>query len=140
MKFLVIIALALVASPVEAQSPCPSCGRVHSSVVSSAGAGGVEDVVSLLNRQRALRGVGPLARDPVLQAVAARRVTLMARSNLRTHPRGSFSPGTFEGVGWNSSRNPTAVNACGTYTQHGRCGAAMIRTGNGSFFAVVYRR
>lgn len=140
MKYLVIFLLAAVlSSPAAAQNqPCPQCGRVHSS--GAAMPGGVENVFGLLNRQRAMRGVAPLVYDATLQAVAARRVAVMAARNMRTHPPGSFSPGNFEGVGWNSSRNPTAVNACGTNYVHGRAGAAMVRTRNGSFFAVVYRR
>ena len=131
-----MIALVVFATSCNGQTPCAKCGQVHG----YSQAGNVEVVVTLLNRQRATRGLGPLVMDATLQQVAARRVSLMARSGRKGHPPGSFSPGRYEGVGWNSSRNPTAVNACYTYATHvTRVGAAMIRTRSGSYFACVYR-
>lgn len=148
---------------------CPKCGIVHavpsaspivqtnSPVVqtSYAGAvatssmpsptprisgGGVTNVLSALNAQRARWGVGQLGFDPQLQAVAERRAQMMATSGNKSHPPGSFSPGRYEGVGWSSSHSPSGVSAC--YTNDSRmrvAGAAMATGRDGVYFAVVYR-
>lgn len=96
---------------------------------------------SQLNAQRARQGVGTLRYDPSLQAVAERRAQAMASMGLKTHPPGSFSPGTYEGVGWSSSYSPSGVSAC--FTSDSRmqyAGAAMATGRDGVYSAVVYRR
>lgn len=151
------------------QAYCPQCGRVHahpsptmspsvingSAVVTRSGvptaqasfqpaqttaASGVSNVLATLNAQRARQGVGQLAFDPQLQAVAEQRAALMARTGNKSHPPGSFAPGRYEGVGWSSSYSPSGVSAC--YTSDNRmraAGAAMARGRDGVYFAVVYR-
>lgn len=152
------------------QAYCPQCGRVHahpsptmspsvihgSAVVTQSGvptaqasfqpvqttaaASSVSNVLATLNAQRARQGVGQLASDPQLQAVAQQRAALMARTGNKSHPPGSFSPGRYEGVGWSSSYSPSGVSAC--YTSDNRmraAGAAMARGRDGVYFAVVYR-
>lgn len=102
--------------------------------------GGVQNVLSTLNAQRARNGVGSLQYDPALQAVAERRAQLMASMNLKSHPPGSFAPGTYEGVGWSSSYSPSGVSACFTNDSRMRAAGAAMATGrDGVYFAVVYR-
>ncbi|KAA1261803.1 hypothetical protein LF1_43630 [Rubripirellula obstinata] len=104
------------------------------------GGGGVQNVLATLNAQRARQGVGSLRYDPALQAVAARRAQMMASMNLKSHPPGSYAPGTYEGVGWSSSYSPSGVSAC--FTSDARmkaAGAAMATGSDGVYFAVVYR-
>ena len=99
-----------------------------------------ENVLGLLNQQRSRQGLRTLRYDATLQAVAERRAQTMARMGLKGHPPGSFAPGRYEGVGWNSSYSPRGVNAC--YTSDPRmsaAGAAMVRGRDGVYFAVVYR-
>ena len=103
-------------------------------------AGGVTNVLSRLNSQRARQGVPTLASDPSLQAVAARRAQLMASMGTKTHPPGSYAPGTYEGVGWSSTPNTSTVMACYTSDPNMRAaGAAMARGSDGVYFVVVYR-
>jgi hypothetical protein len=156
------------ASADTVQAFCPQCGRVHAhpsptmspsvihgSAVTSQpstpvaqasfqpvqrAASGVSNVLATLNAQRARQGVGQLAFDPQLQAVAEQRAALMARTGNKSHPPGSFAPGRYEGVGWSSSFSPSGVSAC--YTSDNRmraAGAAMARGRDGVYFAVVYR-
>jgi uncharacterized protein YkwD len=102
--------------------------------------GGVVNVLASLNAQRARQGVPSLRYDPQLQAVAQRRAQQMASRGLKGHPRGSFAPGRYEGVGWSSSYSPSGVRAC--YTSNARmryAGAAMATGRDGVYFAVVYR-
>lgn len=102
--------------------------------------GGVQNVLSTLNAQRARNGVSSLQYDPALQAVAERRAQLMASMNLKSHPPGSFAPGTYEGVGWSSSYSPSGVSACFTNDSRMRSAGAAMATGrDGVYFAVVYR-
>ena len=101
---------------------------------------GVSNVLSTLNAQRARQGIGQLGYDPDLQAVAERRAAEMARSGLKSHPPGSFSPGRYEGVGWSSSYSPSGVSACFTSDSRMRVAGAAMATGrDGVYFAVVYR-
>lgn len=169
MRKFVLLAVALltslyasiaVAPFASAQTPCPKCGRIHSAgvtptptynapvsynapVASSSSlqsSGGVSNVLSQLNAQRSRQGVGTLRYDPSLQAVAERRAQTMASMGLKSHPPGSFSPGTYEGVGWSSSYSPSGVSAC--FTSDSRmqyAGAAMATGRDGVYFAVVYR-
>jgi len=141
---------------------CPKCGIIHAAQPASpivqtsyAGAattssmppstprvsgGGVTNVLSALNAQRARSGVGQLAFDPQLQAVAERRAQMMASSGYKSHPPGSFSPGRYEGVGWSSSHSPSGVSACYTTDSRMRVAGAAMATGrDGVYFAVVYR-
>ena len=105
-----------------------------------AGSQGVSNVLSTLNAQRARQGIGQLGYDPDLQAVAERRAAEMARSGLKSHPPGSYSPGQYEGVGWSSSYSPSGVSACFTSDSRMRvAGAAMATGSDGVYFAVVYR-
>jgi len=102
--------------------------------------GGAQNVLAVLNRQRSRQGLSGLRYDPVLQAVAERRVRLMASTGTKSHPPGSFAPGRYEGVGWSSSYSPSGVHAC--YTSNPNmtvAGAAMARGRDGVYFAVVYR-
>jgi hypothetical protein len=65
---------------------------------------------------------------------------MMASMNLKSHPPGSYAPGTYEGVGWSSSYSPSGVSAC--FTSDSRmqvAGAAMATGSDGVYFAVVYR-
>lgn len=102
--------------------------------------GGVVNVLSNLNAQRAQRGLGALVFDPQLQAVAERRARKMAAGGLKNHPPGSFAPGRYEGVGWSSSYSPSKVSACFTSDSRMRyAGAAMATGRDGVYFAVVYR-
>lgn len=127
-----------IAVEVAAGSPvgtiCPDCGKVHarSNVISN--------VLHTLNAQRARQGLAGLRYDPILQAVAERRVQQMAASGQKGHPPGSFAPGRYEGVGWSSSYSPNGVSAC--YTSDPRmqeAGAAMAAGRDGVYFVVVYR-
>lgn len=109
-------------------------------VVSPASSGGVSNVLSMLNRQRARQGIGTLRFDPALQAVAQRRARQMASSGTKSHPPGSFSPGRYEGVGWSSSYSPNTVMACYTSDPSMQVAGAAMATGrDGVYFAVVYR-
>ncbi len=104
------------------------------------GTGGVTNVLSTLNAQRARSGIGALSFDPTLQAVAEQRAALMASRGIKNHPPGSFSPGRYEGVGWSSSYSPSGVSAC--FTNDGRmrsAGAAMATGRDGVYFCVVYQ-
>jgi len=147
---------------------CPKCGIVHGSqpatsvaqtsytvtpsytgtpsstgnvaMSSPSSRGGVANVLSALNSQRSRSGLASLGSDPNLQAVAERRALQMASTGNKSHPPGSFSPGTHEGVGWSSSYAPSGVSAC--YTSDSRmrvAGAAMATGRDGVYFAVVYR-
>lgn len=157
-KFVLLAASFLVtasASVTIAQTPCAKCGRIHATattptsqsynapVASSSSlqsSGGVSNVLSQLNAQRGRQGVGTLRYDPSLQVVAERRAQTMASMGLKNHPPGSFSPGTYEGVGWSSSYSPSGVSAC--FTSDSRmqyAGAAMATGRDGVYFAVVYR-
>jgi hypothetical protein len=101
---------------------------------------GVSNVLATLNAQRARQGVGQLAFDPQLQAVAERRAATMARTGMKSHPPGSFAPGRYEGVGWSSSFSPSGVSACFTSDSRMRVAGAAMATGrDGVYFAVVYR-
>ncbi len=101
---------------------------------------GVSNVLSTLNAQRARQGIGQLGYDSELQAVAERRAAEMARSGLKSHPLGSYSPGRYEGVGWSSSYSPSGVSACFTSDSRMRVAGAAMATGrDGVYFAVVYR-
>ena len=101
---------------------------------------GVSNVLSTLNAQRARQGIGQLGYDSELQAVAERRAAEMARSGLKSHPPGSYSPGRYEGVGWSSSYSPSGVSACFTSDSRMRVAGAAMATGrDGVYFAVVYR-
>lgn len=118
-------------------SLAPSTNSVH---FATPGRGGVQNVLSTLNAQRARSGVNSLQYDPTLQAVAEQRAQLMASMNLKSHPPGSFAPGTYEGVGWSSSYSPSGVSACFTNDSRMRAaGAAMATGSDGVYFAVVYR-
>jgi len=143
---------------------CPKCGRVHSTrtsvaapsmatadgaiaqtsfrpaTASTVSSAGPQNVLGVLNRQRSRQGLRSLRYDAALQAVAERRVRLMARTGTKSHPPGSFAPGRYEGVGWSSSYSPSGVHAC--YTSNPSmtaAGAAMARGRDGVYFAVVYR-
>jgi len=133
---------------------CAKCGRVHGNVVAAsysqpvtssstnmtASSGGVANVMSALNAQRARIGVGQLGHDSQLQVVAEHRAAMMARSGSKSHPPGSFAPGTYEGVGWSSSYSPSGVSACFTSDSRMRVAGAAMATGrDGVYFAVVYR-
>lgn len=101
---------------------------------------GVSNVLATLNAQRARQGVGQLAFDPQLQAVAEQRAATMARTGMKSHPPGSFAPGRYEGVGWSSSFSPSGVSACFTSDSRMRVAGAAMATGrDGVYFAVVYR-
>jgi hypothetical protein len=101
---------------------------------------GVSNVLATLNAQRARQGVGQLAYDPQLQAVAEQRAATMARMGMKSHPPGSFAPGRYEGVGWSSSFSPSGVSACFTSDSRMRVAGAAMATGrDGVYFAVVYR-
>ena len=103
-------------------------------------AGGVSNVLSTLNGQRSRQGLPTLRSDAGLQAVAARRAQLMASMGLKSHPPGSYAPGTHEGVGWSSSYTPGAVMACYTSDPNMRVAGAAMATGrDGVYFCVVYR-
>ena len=101
---------------------------------------GARNVLDMLNNQRARRGLGSLQYDPQLQVVAERRASRMAASGQKGHPSGSFAPGRYEGVGWNSSYSPSGVSACFTSDPRMRAaGAAMVSGRDGVYFCVVYR-
>ncbi len=144
---------------------CPKCGKIHAPQISGQAtqpptqgvqmtnfaapvaqtsamraSGGVMNVLSSLNAQRSRQGIGTLRYDASLQAVAERRAQSMASMSLKSHPPGSFSPGTHEGVGWSSSYSPSGVSACFTSdTRMQYAGAAMATGRDGVYFAVVYR-
>ncbi|TWT54279.1 hypothetical protein Pla22_19210 [Rubripirellula amarantea] len=148
---------------------CPKCGKVHGSSSQSAnqqvtytaptsanptfnsgngsrgagalqGGGSIQNVLSTLNAQRARQGIGSLRYDPSLQAVAERRAQMMASMSLKSHPPGSYAPGTYEGVGWSSSYSPSGVSACFTSDPRMQVAGAAMATGrDGVYFAVVYR-
>ncbi|TWT81854.1 hypothetical protein CA13_33070 [Planctomycetes bacterium CA13] len=129
----------------SAISPISSVPRASysSTIVPPSGVqsgGGVSNVLSALNAQRARSGIGALRSDPALQAVARQRASLMAAKGIKGHPPGSFSPGRYEGVGWSSSYSPAGVSAC--FTNDSRmiaAGAAMATGRDGVYFCVVYR-
>lgn len=101
---------------------------------------GASNVLDMLNNQRSRRGLGSLQYDPQLQIVAERRASRMAASGQKGHPSGSFAPGRYEGVGWNSSYSPSGVSACFTSDPRMRAaGAAMVSGRDGVYFCVVYR-
>ncbi len=143
------IAVSAVVSAQQAGVVCPKCGKIHgaapagvvqASATMQSGRGGVSNVFSTLNAQRARQGVGQLGFDATLQAVAERRAAAMASSGYKSHPPGSFSPGTYEGVGWSSSYTPSGVSACFTSDSRMRVAGAAMATGrDGVYFAVVYR-
>jgi uncharacterized protein YkwD len=113
---------------------------VQTSASSLATSGGTSNVLSALNAQRARQGLGSLAMDPQLQAVAERRAQLMASSGTKSHPPGSYAPGRYEGVGWSSSYSPSGVSACFTSDPRMRVAGAAMATGrDGVYFCVVYR-
>ena len=138
---------------------CPKCGQVHHSTsrvgastttfatspsvpqtATLRGGAGIQNVLSVLNRQRSRQGLSTLRYDATLQAVAERRAQLMASMGTKTHPPGSFSPGRFEGVGWSSSYSPNGVYACYTSDRSMTVAGAAMATGrDGVYFAVVYR-
>ncbi|TWU58326.1 CAP domain-containing protein [Rubripirellula reticaptiva] len=121
--------------PTSSNSPAP---MASSSAMRARG--GVSNVLAALNAQRSRQGVGALRYDRSLQAVAERRAQEMASMGLKSHPPGSFSPGTYEGVGWSSSYSPSGVSACFTSdTRMQYAGAAMATGRDGVYFAVVYR-
>ena len=131
---------------VNSSTPMPSASIAmpanSSQGASSQGASsqGVSNVLSTLNAQRARQGIGQLGYDSELQAVAERRAAEMARSGLKSHPPGSYSPGRYEGVGWSSSYSPSGVSACFTSDSRMRVAGAAMATGrDGVYFAVVYR-
>ncbi|KAA5545577.1 CAP domain-containing protein [Roseiconus nitratireducens] len=159
-----IVQAAPTASPqgvTRSGTVCPQCGRIHGSAgaptasssvaqtsfqttapssTSSGVRGGLRNVLSVLNSQRARQGLRSLRYDPTLQAVAERRAQKMASMGLKSHPPGSFSPGRYEGVGWSSSFSPNGVHAC--YTSNPSmtvAGAAAVTGRDGVYFAVVYR-
>ena len=145
---------------------CPKCGKIHTrptttapatqltSVTPSTGVvqttytqtpqpasnRGGGNVFQMLNAQRTRQGAPALMYDPTLQSVAQMRAEKMARMGVKNHPPGSFAPGRYEGVGWNSSFSPRAVSACFINDRRMRyAGAAMARGRDGVYFAVVYR-
>jgi hypothetical protein len=134
---------------------CQKCGRYHAvsqrseeqpsvqrSQLSSPtnSSGGSSNVLSSLNAQRSRQGLNQLSPDPQLQAVAQRRAKIMAATGNKSHPQGSFSPGTYEGVGWSSSYSPSGVSACFTSDPRMRVAGAAMATGrDGVYFCVVYR-
>lgn len=102
--------------------------------------GGISNVLATLNAQRSRQGIGTLRYDASLQAVAERRAQKMASMGIKGHPPGSFSPGTYEGVGWSSSYSPSGVSACFTSDPRMKVAGAAMATGrDGVYFAVVYR-
>jgi hypothetical protein len=102
--------------------------------------GGVQNVLSMLNGQRARQGLRSLRYDASLQSVAERRARQMASTGTKSHPPGSFAPGRYEGVGWSSSFSPRGVSACYTSDPNmTAAGAAMVTGRDGVYFAVVYR-
>ncbi|WP_283432336.1 CAP domain-containing protein [Neorhodopirellula lusitana] len=147
------------ASPVHAGAPISATGvpghsgqhhnlapSTHStshagqSLAGQASRGGTSNVLSALNAQRSRQGLGALGYDPTLQAVAERRARLMASTGQKNHPSGSFAPGRYEGVGWNSSYSPAGVSACFTSDPNMRVAGAAMATGrDGVYFCVVYR-
>ena len=145
----VVVAAPAAASPTVTSVPAisPTSYRTNSYSAArpawsaaSTVAGGVTNVLSRLNAQRSRQGVPILASDPSLQAVAARRAQLMASMGTKTHPPGSYAPGTYEGVGWSSGANTATVMACYTSDPNMRAaGAAMARGSDGVYFVVVYR-
>ncbi len=132
---------------------CAKCGRMHSRSGGDAisqptastqlgrlAGGGTSNVLAALNSQRAQQGVGALAPDGQLQAVAEQRAQLMASTGIKSHPPGSYAPGRYEGVGWSSSYSPSAVSACFTSDPSMRVAGAAMATGrDGVYFCVVYR-
>ena len=126
---------------VNSSTPMPSASiAMPENSSQGASSQGVSNVLSTLNAQRARQGIGQLGYDPELQAVAERRAAEMARSGLKSHPPGSYSPGRYEGVGWSSSYSPSGVSACFTSDSRMRVAGAAMATGrDGVYFAVVYR-
>jgi uncharacterized protein YkwD len=121
-----------ISSPSSASTP-----RLQGTYDSGSGA---QNVLDVLNAQRARQGLGRLRFDPALQAVARRRARIMARSGTKSHPPGSFAPGRYEGVGWSSSFSPRGVHACYTSNPNmSAAGAAMVTGRDGVYFCVVYR-
>lgn len=119
---------------------CDKCQTFHAPSVSVSTGSNYGGALSILNAQRARRGIAALMPDAALQAVAERRAAMMATSGRKRHPRGSFSPGRYEGVGWTNKRNPSEISAC--YTEDSRmqsAGAAMVQGDDGTYFCVVYR-
>ena len=155
----VVITQAIVPGTTGNSYYCAKCGTYHtrsggasqsstslsSPVIQTSGSslsssGGTSNVLSALNAQRARQGLGSLAMDSQLQAVAERRAQLMASTGTKSHPRGSFSPGRYEGVGWSSSYSPSGVSACFTSDPNMRVAGAAMATGrDGVYFCVVYR-
>lgn len=141
---------------------CPKCGKVHASagvptttsqtfngsptngqafaIQGTNASTGTVNVLASLNAQRARQGLRALQPDRALQAVAERRARIMASTRQKSHPPGSFSPGRYEGVGWNSSYSPAGVSACFTSDPNmTAAGAAMATGSDGVYFCVVYR-
>lgn len=130
-------------APTTVAAPSSGVAQVaysQSSAGASYSGGGTQNVLQMLNSQRARQGLRSLRYDGQLQAVAQRRVQMMASSGMKSHPPGSFAPGRFEGVGWSSSFSPSGVSACYTSDPNmTAAGAAMARGRDGVYFAVVYR-
>ena len=141
---------------------CPKCGKVHGSagvptttsptlngsptsgqpvsLQRTNASTGTVNVLAALNAQRARQGLRALQPDRALQAVAERRARIMASTRQKNHPPGSFAPGRYEGVGWNSSYSPAGVSACFTSDPNmTAAGAAMASGSDGVYFCVVYR-
>ena len=89
-----------------------------------------EDALHLVNEQRAIRGLGPLVHDEVLNLGAEHKAVKAAEASYKGHLGGSKYGANYEGVGYDRRR---LFRACYLYTAKAgsRVGAAIVKGRDG---------
>ena len=95
-----------------------------------------EDATTMVNEQRAKRGLGPLVYDEVLQLHAEQKAEKAARLCHKGHLGGSIYGATYEGIGYDRRK---LFRACYLYTARtgSRIGAAIVRGRDGTFYSCL---
>jgi len=93
------------------------------------------DALRVLNYKRRQVGLYPLRYDPQLFALAERKNQTRARRGRHGHLGGSIG-GRFEGVGWDSRRDPRGLryNTCYWNTRKARYAGASVVVGRGGTY------
>lgn len=125
----------------DAQTPCPNCGRVHRLYATPQGGqvyspAAANDGLSLLNQQRAQKGLGALIPNRSLMDGALSKASRAASRGYKNHLGGSQYGAKYEGVGFNSQR---AFNSCYAYTAPAGTpvGAATVKGRDGYYSCLL---
>jgi len=92
--------------------------------------GSSEDALHLVNKQRAIRGLGPLVRDEVLSEGADKKASKAAETSYKGHLGGYKFGANYEGIGYDRRR---IFRACYLYTAKAgsKVGAAIVKGRDG---------